>query len=130
MDKPTEQQRARSVNRQLLATLSELGFAKSDGGSCTIAVCELICRVGIQKFRNQPAFRIIYNLERVDGSRDGLPTEHSDRFTYHNNPSGRQFNFDIQWGDEPVVRCLTEIHDFVRDIVVPWAQSTAASEGG
>ena len=130
MDNPTEQQRTRSVTRQLLATLRDLGFASSKGGSCTIAVLDSICRVGLQKFRHQTAFRVIYSLEPADGSRDGIVVDHSDRFTYRDSPSGRQFDFDIRWGDEPVARCLTEIHDFVRDVVIPWAESTAASEGG
>jgi len=130
MDKSTEQQHARSVNRQLLATLSDLGFAASNGGSCTVPVRDSICRVGLQKFRNQPAFRIIYSLEPADGSRDGIRVQHSDPFTYRNNSSGRQYDFGIRWGDDPVAHCLCEIHDFVRDIVIPWAESTGTSEGG
>ena len=79
LDKPTEQQRARSVSRQLFSALCDLGFIASDRGSCTIVVGDYVCRVGLQKFVNQPAFRVIFSLEPADGSRDGMLIEHSDR---------------------------------------------------
>lgn len=121
-----------SVSRQLLATLRDLGFVASTGGSCTVAIDGHVCRVGLQKFRNQPAFRVIYSFKPDGGTRDDAVVEYSDPYTYRYNSSGRQFDFGIRWGDDPVAHCLSEIHDFVRDIAIPWpaSQSAAASEGG
>ncbi len=130
MDKPTEQQRARSVKRQLAAALSDLGFAAGGHDSCTIIIGDHICTIGLQKFRHQPAFRVLYSVQPVGGTRDDSVVQFSDPYTYRNNPSGRQFDFGIRWGDEPVSHCLSEIHDFVRDVAIPWATSLAASEGG
>jgi hypothetical protein len=132
MDKTTEQQRARSVKRNLPMVLRDIGFSKGAGGSCVLVLDGHTCRVGLQKFRYQPAFRVIISFERRGSEDRDIAVEFSDAHTYRDSPSGRKFDFGIPWGDNAVERCLAEIRDYVANVAIQWfrAQSRAVARGG
>jgi hypothetical protein len=125
LDKGEEQRRSRTVIRGFAAMLVDLGFVKDVGGSCIRLLGTATCKVWLQKFRKQPAFRVAMSFKASDASES--VTEFGDRWTYRDSPAGRQFNFSIRWGDDAAERCLQEIHDFVETVAIPWFEAQAAA---
>jgi len=127
LDKAIEQSRAKLVTQRFSAMLTDLGFEKKSGASCMRVVDGHTWHVWLQKFRHQPAFRIAMSFKPADGER--WITEFADPWTYRGNPSGRQFDFSIRWGDDAPDRCLREIREFVEMIALPWfAKQSAAAK--
>lgn len=127
LDKTVEQSRAKYVARKFPTMLADLGFEKKRGASCMRVVDGHTWHVWLQKFRNQPAFRVAMSFKPADSER--WVTEFADPWTYRGNQSGRQFDFSIRRGDDAADRCLSEIREFVELIALPWfARQSAAAK--
>jgi len=109
--------------RRLAETLAPLGFSKDVGASCRRSTGHAVCRVWLQKFRHQPAFRVAMSFKPSPEA--AWVTEFADRWTYRDSPAGRQFDFGIRFGDDAADRCLSEIQDFVETVALPWFEAQA-----
>ncbi len=130
MNKATEQRRASSVKRRLPTALRDLGFTKGPGGSCVRVIDGHSCQVGLQKFRHEAAFRVIFSFQPAGCEQADCVVEFSDPYTYRDSPSGRKYDFGIRWGDDAADRCITEIREFVEDVALPWFAEKARHEAG
>ena len=120
MDKLTEKNRASEVKRRFPAILRELGFTKSYGASGVRIVDGHTCKVGLQKFRHQSAFRIIMSIEPKGEKEGSRIIDYSDKYTYRDSPSGKIYDFGIRWGDKAAEKCANEIRDFIENVALPW----------
>jgi hypothetical protein len=127
LDKAVERQRSRAVAGRLSAALADLGFSKDAGASCVRQLRGATCRVGLQKFRHQPAFRVVMSFAAPGQARPVV--EFSDRWTYRDSPAGRRFDFGIRWGEDAAERCLREIREFVELVALPWFEARAVAAG-
>ena len=127
LDAAEEQRRSRAVTRRLASTLTNLGFASGAGAGCVRPLGGGTCKVWLQKFRHQPAFRVAMSFAAPGRARPAV--EFSDRWTYRDSPAGRRFDFDLRGGEDAAERCLREIRAFVEIVALPWFEAQAAAAG-
>lgn len=127
LSKDSEKRRAAAVKRRFRATITSLGFSDGPGGGCVKNIGGHTCRVWLQKFVHQPAFRVAMSFSPVDGREGDWTIEFADRWTYKDSHGGRKYDFGIQRGgdEESIERCLGEIRDFVENVAMVWFEEQA-----
>jgi hypothetical protein len=127
-DKTEEESRARAIRRKFPALVEPLGFTKMPEGGCAREFHGRSCRIDLQKFRHQAAFRVWFYMYSPDPSETKPIVECSDSWTIRDGPGPKTYNFGIRWGDDAVDRCLFEIEHFVVNVVIPWAEALSNNE--
>jgi hypothetical protein len=124
-DPTTDRKRAAYIRRRLPTLLEELGFEYDDSGTQRRRYGRHFGRIGLQKLRQGFLIRVIMSFHR-----EGAPkpiVEFADKYTHHNPPGGRKYDFSYQFGNEPEQRCLREIRDFIHNVALAWFEQQSIS---
>jgi len=125
MDKAREQAIAAAVRSGLRPAMRTLGYTPQGTGAFVRAVDGHVCKVWLQKFRHQAAFRVAMTFE-PDGDMNRSVTEFGDRWTYKDSPSGRKYMFHFLRSEDAAEFCIREVESFVSEVASPWFENHLA----